>query len=85
MDMTLEQIIAEIHLDAIPVLDWKPFSYTLRYNKETRRLFLWGDVPSRDITSALLSSDHPDLEAVIHEAPGGLVTIVRGRRLAAKL
>jgi hypothetical protein len=75
----------EIDLSAIPVLDFQPFSYSLRYDKETRRLFLWGDNARQAITSALWRRDHPNLEAVIHEAPGGLITILRGRRLAERI
>jgi hypothetical protein len=71
-----------IDLDDIPGLDWCPFQYQIRYNRETRRLFLWGDVPHRDITSALPNRNHADLDAVIHESPSGLLTIVRGHRLA---
>jgi hypothetical protein len=76
----------EVDLNKIPVLRWSPRRITVRYNRETRRLHVWGSDRNLDMNSigSMIGCGHfrHGVDAVIHTAPSGVISIYRGHRLA---
>ena len=84
----------DIDLSTIPVLPLpRPRRITLRYDRETRRLHVWGSDRNLDMNNrnldmnsigSMIRSGHfrHGVEAIIHTAPSGVVSIYRAHRLA---
>jgi hypothetical protein len=77
----------EVDLSTIPVLRLpRPRRITIRYDRETRRLHIWGSACNQDMRTAasMIRSGHfrNGVDAVIHTAPSGLISIYRAHRLA---
>jgi hypothetical protein len=79
----------EIDLSTIPVLQLpRPRQITVRYDRQTRRLHIWGSACNQDmsIVASMIRSGHfrNGVEAVIHTdtGPSGVISIYRAHRLA---
>jgi hypothetical protein len=80
----------EVDLSTIPVLRLpRPRRITVRYDRETRRLHVWGSNRNLDMgtVGSIIRSGRfrHGVEAVIHTAPSGVVSIFRGHRLAERI